>query len=212
MKEKTGNITELKHYDAIVVPSHGYITISGDAFTVDGPALDVSLKWDSYRKYLGRMVMMHGSHVYMITSEKKDKVRLGHYRLKSHLVHFPIQPVGGISKEVNVQAKFRAQYKQGFPVPGWAMKVDMDLVTQSAKELVELAKARKWKKVAIAQPEVSDDTWKKIRKKLRKYLKDAKFYLILRPKKPKLPVPVEEPKIKEVRRKKHGARKHNKHK
>lgn len=177
-EEHTKDIFDYKHIDALVFPAHGYVLYTGELMILEGPSKKAKDKWGSYPSKLGHMIQMHGSHCFMLSKTKKKEIRFGVSKLKYHLVHFPIQPNGGISTELNVQSEYKTQYKKGFPVPGWAMRVDLDLVKQSCKEMSELAKVRHWKKVVIAQPAVSENTWKKMRKVMRKYL-DKRFTVVM---------------------------------
>lgn len=148
MKETKGNILE-QTADAICILSCGYIRLNGEAYIEKGQKA-AAKKWPVYSKWLGHLTLMHGQHVIMLTRGKKK--RLGSMKLPYHVVNFPYKPSGGISDVRNVAKQFRTTYKEGMPVPGWAMRTSMSLLKQSAKELRSLAKARGWRRVYIQAP------------------------------------------------------------
>lgn len=164
--------------DVIVIPSHGYVTLHGEHFADEGPAKKVKRKWKVYPSILGFMLKFHGNHVFQLTKSKKKEKRIGKYEVPWHILHMPIKPAGGIHKDTNVEKPWNTMLKRGEPIPGYKMKVSIELVEQSCKELNSLAKERKWKKIAIAKPQMRDSAWKKVRKILRKRL-DSRYLLIV---------------------------------
>lgn len=172
MKEVKGDIFRKTEGDAICIISNGYVKLNGEVYVEHGIQKEAAKRWPKYRKKLGHLMLMHGTHVIMLTNVKQ---RLGKIDLPYHVVNFPVKPSGGVSNKSNVAKQFRTVYTKGTPVPGWAMRTSMNLLKQSARELRSLSKARKWKKVYIQKP--NGVKWG-VAKVILDRILDDRFYIV----------------------------------
>lgn len=162
--------------DAICISTNGFYTYQNAAVMGRGVALQASKKWPVLRKRLGYMLQMHGTHVFLLSRKK----RLGGDKLDYHVINFPVKARFGTSEKMNVVRHLRDKFPEGSWVPGWALKADVNLIKQSAKELLALTNARGWKRVVL--PLVGcgagELEWKRVQKVLARILKGNRFVFV----------------------------------
>lgn len=173
MKIIKGNLFDQK-CDAICITTNGYFTYKGDAVMGRGVAAEAVKKWSWIKKKLGYMLQMHGTHVFIVLKRSKKNGR------RYHVVNFPVKPKGGKSKIKNVVKRLQRNFPEGRWVPGWALKAKLELIEQSAREIVELADDRGWKRVVIPKPGcgAGELKWETVREAIRPIFKGSRFVII----------------------------------
>ena len=175
MKVAKGDLFSQK-CDAICITTNGYYTMKGEAVMGKGVAAQASAKWKVLKQKLGYMLNLHGSHVFIILKRSKQNDR------PYYVVNFPTKKQAGKSNGKNVLRRLRNTpgFMKGDLVPGWALKADIELIAQSAREIVELAKLRGWQKVIIPRPGCGNGelTWAEVRAVIKPILRGPKFIVI----------------------------------
>lgn len=138
MIEMCADIWEL--YDAgkvVCITTNGHRKKNGEAVMGRGTARQAVRRWPKLTKALGELIRRKG-----------NVVQLVHPRLLA----FPVKGIDGISDGTNVVAHKRRQFPSGSAVPGWALKVDLDIIRRSLAELAESREEYGWKQIYLPRP------------------------------------------------------------
>lgn len=162
MKEGKGNILYMPA-DAVVITTNGFTTSQGKAVMGRGIAKEVSMKVLDLPYVLGALLQSKGNHVFHL----KDINRIA-------LISFPVKPDFVINDGSNLVKHAQHLYSMGRKVPGYHAKADLSLIEKSAKQLVELANKKDWKKVLLPRPGcgAGELSWRTVKPILEKELDD----------------------------------------
>ena len=169
MKEARGNMWDMS-CDAICISTNGFLKSSGECVMGRGCAKEAAEFFPEIPKLLGDRIKKYGNVV--------NKLR--HYEGVA-IVAFPVKPEMNpfLSDKNEVVKHMRDKYKLGDQVPGWACVALINIIEQSAKQLVEMANKHDWETILI--PRVGcgfgELDWKVVKPVLDKIL-DDRFYAV----------------------------------
>jgi len=154
-----GNIFSLVgKVDAICITTNGCIKKDGSNVMGKGVAKQARDKWPGLEFALGRLIKDNGNHVQKIINIEG-----------TYIVSFPTKPdhiyiMNASDLNQKVVSYMRSKMSITNFCPGWACKSDINLIKQSASELIELADKEGWKSVAIPKPGCSNGelNWKEV--------------------------------------------------
>ncbi len=159
---------------AVCIATNGFFTFKMEAVMGKGVALEAAKKWPWIKRKLGYMLQMHGTHVFIVLKRSKSNGR------PYHVVNFPVKPKGGKSVVKNITRRLQKRFPKGMWAPGWAMKANLEIIERSARELVELADARGWKRVVLPKPGcgAGELDWDDVKAVLEPILKGPRFVIL----------------------------------
>lgn len=141
MKEAKGNMWDMS-CDAICISTNGFVKSNGECVMGRGCAKEVAEFFPEIPKILGDRIKKYGNVV--------NKLR--HYEGVA-ILSFPVKPVSfKFLNELdceNIIKHMRYKFNSGDVVPGWACVADINIIEQSAKQLVEMANKHDWEKILI---------------------------------------------------------------
>ncbi len=170
MKEVKGNMWDMS-CDAVCISTNGFIKKSGECVMGRGCAKEAAEYFPEIPKLLGDRIRKYGNIVQPIR----------HFEGVAILA-YPVKPeVNSYMIDIRqVVGHMRHVYKnEGCVVPGWACVAELEIIAESAKQLVALANKHGWKKVLI--PRVGcgagELSWTNVKKVIDKIL-DDRFYAV----------------------------------
>lgn len=133
--------------DAVCITTNGYVKRSGEAVMGKGCALEAATRWPDLPKLYGKILMTSTLHVTPILETDSYT-----------LIAFPVKLREGLANESlsNVVKHQRLHFKPGDIVPGWAMTADLELIRDSAEQLMRLIDQQGWKTVLLPRPGVGN--------------------------------------------------------
>jgi len=185
MQEITGDLwkpetylTEEKHCppspEVVCITTNGFVKQNGEAVMGRGCAKYAAIKWKGMSQHLGLQIQEHGNIVQILA-----RVSIG--TEQRQLVSFPVKPQGEICKtdKSNIVRHMHKQFKPRQMVPGWACTANMNLIRQSARQLVLLATDMEWNTIVLPRPGcgAGELEWKDVKPILQDEL-DNRFYVI----------------------------------
>lgn len=139
MKEVKGNLWQFDT-DVICITTNGYIKSNGEAVMGMGCAAQAKSLNPEIPRILAEAIRTNGNVVNILTNRQGKKV----------LVSYPVKPVGKMwTKEEDVVTHQRSKFKSGSYVHGWACVADINIIVESAKQLVAMADKEEWKRVLL---------------------------------------------------------------
>lgn len=163
MLETTGDMFQID-CDAVCVTTNGYVKANGENVMGRGCAAQVAKQMPDVPKILGSLITTQGNHV--------------HYLNQSNgvaLLSFPVKPVTiKYNLYLDVVKHMQDKFNKGDIVPGWAATADIEIIEQSAKELVAYVDSTKWQRVLLPRPGcgAGELEWEIVKPILDKYLDD----------------------------------------
>ena len=144
MNEATGNIFQTD-CDAVVITTNGFVKANGECVMGKGCAKQVANMLPQVPKILGTLLKLHGNHVFHITSNNDTA-----------LLSFPVKPTSFVfQNELDCEyivKHMRYKFNVGAVVPGWACVADVEIIKQSALELVDYVNKTNWTCVVLPRP------------------------------------------------------------
>ena len=164
MKELKGNLWEME-CDAVCISTNGFIKNNGECVMGRGCAKEAAEFFPEIPKLLGDRIKKYGNVVQTI--RHFEGVAILSYPVKPEMNPF-------LADKDEVVKHMRDKYKLGDQVPGWACVALINIIEQSAKQLVELADRHGWKKVLIPQVGcgAGELNWSEVKPILDKILDD----------------------------------------
>lgn len=167
MKEITG---DLFHVDAdcICITTNGFVKSNGEAVMGRGCAKQAANYIPSLPKILGKLIQTEGNIPNILIT--KHGVTL---------CSFPVKPKTAIFTGNNAVKHMKNRFNEGDVIPGWACIADVNLIVESAKQIVNLANENNWKNIVIPRPGcgAGELSWKNIKLVLEPLL-DDRFSII----------------------------------
>ena len=150
--------------DAICCTTNGYTNKSGLAVMGRGTAKVFRDTFPGLASTLAMSLRQRGNHVAVLG-----------YQTNTALVSFPVKPTAlRLRSRSQVVPHLREQYAVGDLVPGYAALATLELVEQSAIELVALAEQEAWLSVWLPRPGCNNGglSWSDVQPVLTKHLDD----------------------------------------
>lgn len=145
MKEARGNLWSFEA-DAIVITTNGYVKGNGECAMGRGCARQARDLWPGVSGRLGRLLREHGNRCF----------RLGNVG-SFDLVSMPVKPALGPEGQ-----------------PGFRCDADLELIEQSARQLLEMADTFGWETVVMPRPGCGNGrlSWENVGPRLAAILDD----------------------------------------
>ncbi len=153
--------------DAICITTNGFVKSNNRAVMGRGIALDTKNKFKDIDLILGKKIKKSGNIV--------------NYIIKEHgttIVSFPVKRDMLLFDSIDVNNKIvkhmKNKFRIGQVVPGWALKAELSIIEESAKQLSLTIDNNNWKKVYMTQPGCHNGEldWNDVEPILDKYLDD----------------------------------------
>lgn len=149
----------------VVITTNGFVKRDGSAVMGRGCAAQAAQRWPDIPKQLGHLLQTKGNHVHQLVAPKYT------------LLTMPVKPVSVVCSAArsNVVRHMRHSFKHGDLVPGWAATADLDMILQSACELIALCDRHpEWTEVLMPQPGcgAGELQWTDVQPELNKLLDD----------------------------------------
>lgn len=162
-----------KQYDAdvICITTNGFRKSNGDCVMGKGCAKQAANMIPGLPAILGKAIGTNGNITQKVY-ESDDGVAL---------VVFPVKPVFEICTTYcdNVVRHMQNKFTTGQRIPGWACVADINIINESAVQLVKLADTNGWKHIVLPRPGcgAGELTWHIVSKILAQTL-DDRFHVI----------------------------------
>lgn len=132
MKETFGDIWRIQfRFDAVCITTNGYVKKNGEAVMGRGIAKEASLKYPDFPKRLGYILREFGNVVWPFEFDRWN----GEADYQELLFSFPVKPIFGPNGEM-----------------GWKARADLELIKDSAKQLVSYVDEMHLKGVLLPRP------------------------------------------------------------
>jgi hypothetical protein len=170
--------------DCIAVTTNGFVDSAGRNVMGKGTAGEAKRRWPGIERILGRLIEKEGNHVHLLTNQDKGIVvmRDSGEHVPYHIVSFPTKPsvVHEASDLITHYRKANEGHTEDLNLPGWMAKSDLDLISQSAWELKELADRMGWQSMVIPRPGCANGqlSWDQVKPVLEEPFKDDRFFII----------------------------------
>lgn len=162
MLEEKGDLFKI-NADVICITTNGFLKSNGEAVMGRGCAFTAKKKYPIFPKVLGNKIKSDGNRVFKIFT-----------RDKRTYVSFPVKPEYSISDGSNF-VSHSSGYPVGAKIPGFHCKADINIIIESAHQLVDLADANpQWKRILIPRPGCGNGElkWETVRNSLSEILDD----------------------------------------
>lgn len=139
MKEAKGNMWDMS-CDAICISTNGFVKSNGECVMGRGIAKEAAEFFPEMPKLLGDRIKKYGNVV--------NKLR--HYEGVA-IVSFPVKPEMNpfLNSKSEVVKHMQSKFRVGDQVPGWSCVADINIIEQSARQLLFLTNRNNWDKVLI---------------------------------------------------------------
>jgi hypothetical protein len=160
-----------KEADAICITTNGFVKKDGKAVMGKGCAREALNKYPNIDKTLGVNLKKYGNRPSLLI----DSVLDGE---PCDIWSFPVKPQGIFFDGSNVVKHMKDKFDIGDFVPGWACKADVELIKESAHQMMELADKFEYKKIVLPRPGcgAGELKWEEVEKVLEEIL-DDRFYV-----------------------------------
>jgi hypothetical protein len=137
------------HPDAICISTNGFVKKSGEAVMGRGCAQEAKKRWPGIEYELGRCIRQRGNIAHRIASPTNSQ-----WPIPYTIVSFPVKPKKfyPTADRSNVVRHQRDRMRAGEPAPGWAAVADLELIKQSALDLVSMADTMGWSHIVLPRP------------------------------------------------------------
>jgi O-acetyl-ADP-ribose deacetylase (regulator of RNase III) len=165
MKQKIGNIWKLAgDLGIVVITTNGFVKKNGACVMGKGIAAQAKQRFPDLEFKLGFYILKYGNRPFI----------LGH-----NVVSFPVKPVGRLhcGFDIMVVSHMRGKFRPEDTVPGWACTADPIIITNSCRNLVQMADKFGWKEIYMPRPGcgAGELKWDDIRPILLTELLDDRF-------------------------------------
>lgn len=125
MREAFGDLFDMEG-DALCITTNGFVKRNGECVMGRGIAKAIQEFYPNIPKDLGKLIKSKGNHVHLIYEEDETDI-----------LSFPVKPISKICTSHNDYVS-HMKFNIGDTIAGWACKADIDIIKQSAYELVTL--------------------------------------------------------------------------
>lgn len=187
MREIFGNLFDHNQNgpEVICVTTNGFVDRAGANVMGKGTAGEAKRRWPGIEKILGRLIQEKGNHVHLLTEKQGDilVLRDSGRHMPYHVVSFPTKPevVHEASDLITHYRKANEGHVEDLNLPGWMAKSSLELISQSAWELRDLAERMGWSSVVVPRPGCSagERSWEgEVKPLLLEPFNDDRFFII----------------------------------
>lgn len=163
--------------DSICLTTNGYIKKKDSAAVMGaGVAKQAKSYWPYIEMTLGQHLIKNGN-VVGILIERTHKNNMPY-----NVISFPVKPINMVLNHENIDSLvpwMKNKFRYLDLVPGWACMAQMDIIRDSAKQLVKITDENNWKHVIVPKPGCGAGAlkWKDVEGSLSKIF-DNRFYII----------------------------------
>lgn len=160
MKEAKGNIFKTE-CDALCITTNGFVKGNGAAVMGRGCAKEAARLIPTLPEIVGKAIKTNGNICQIVLAKNIS------------LLVFPVKPVSKICCDGNDHVSHMS-FKPGDVIPGWACKADIEIIKQSAYQLVELTDKHGWQTVILPRPGcgAGELSWDEVKPVLEQILDD----------------------------------------
>lgn len=172
MKEEYGNILAM-NCDAFCITTNGYVKNNGALVMGRGIAKQIQRFVPNIPYILGNLVKTQGNKVHLVLSEPN----------RPSIISFPVKPISKICRSPDDYVS-HMKYQLGDLIAGWACKADIEIIIESAEQLVELANQHpEWKRILIPRAGcgAGELDWKDVKPILEEILDDRFIAVTFKP-------------------------------
>lgn len=173
MKEEYGDMLEMQ-CDALCVTTNGYVKKDGSCVMGRGIAKQIQSYFPSITKDLGKLIKTKGNNVHQIYQMNDSTPAI---------ISFPVKPVSKVCESHDDYVSHK-HFAIGQIIAGWACKADINIIIESAKQLVELANQHpEWESVLIPRAGcgAGELSWKDVKPILSEILDDRFIAVTFKP-------------------------------
>lgn len=159
MREAKGNMFQMD-CDALCITTNGFTKTNGQAVMGRGCAKEAARLIPSLPEILGKAIKTNGNICQIVMTKGIS------------LLVFPVKPVSKICEGNDYVSHM--SFKPGDVIPGWACKADIEIIKQSAHQLVELTDKHGWQTVILPRPGcgAGELSWDQVKPVLEQILDD----------------------------------------
>lgn len=128
MKLARGDILKQTHVDAICITTNGVVKKTGECVMGRGIAQAIKKKYPGIDRTLGELIRLNGNITQVIIP--RDDV------IPYNILAFPVKPIS--KRCTGNDFVSHMNFNIGDTIPGWACKADVNIIRQSAINLVDL--------------------------------------------------------------------------
>ena len=165
MLEIRGNLwNHIGKVDVICITTNGFVKRNGEAVMGRGCALEARNQFPSLALTLGKSIKHHGNRCNLL-AEKEDTL----------IYSFPVKHARmRVNSPSDIVPHMRNRINIGDSAPGWALRADINLIIQSANQMIYLADNNNWNNIIIPRPGcgAGELTWSHVSEKLHPILDD----------------------------------------
>lgn len=138
-------------FDALCITTNGFVKNNGNAVMGRGCAKMAAARWPELPAKLGEHIRTIGNTVGVL------KV-VEHEGRGVSIINFPVKPSQKRFNSIEERNAGCVQHMVGrwgtgdLTIPGWAVKADINLIRESARELAHLTSMMNWQKVILPRP------------------------------------------------------------
>ena len=138
MKNIIGDLFTVNGFDAKAITTNGFLKANGEAVMGRGCALKAKQMHPVLPKTLGSLIKHNGNQPQLIWSA-----------INYSLISFPVKPCYEFFDGSNAVKHMKRNFEIGQRMPGWACKARLEIISQSAHQLVRLANHHEWDSVLL---------------------------------------------------------------
>lgn len=155
--------------DAICITTNGFTKTNGHAVMGRGCAKQFADMMPTATGLIGELLLSKGNKVHLLTDQDSE----------TQVTTFPVKPVIAVFDGTNAVRHMASKFNIGDTIPGWACVADINIIRQSAIELVELANQQGWLSIVLPRPGcgAGELTWQQVKPVLEEIL-DSRFFVI----------------------------------
>lgn len=131
MKELKGNMFSIE-CDALCITTNGFVKSNGECVMGIGCAKNIKQYYPNIGFKLGKLIKTEGNKVHLIYQDDGLDI-----------ISFPVKPITKVCKSHDDYVS-HMKFGIGQTIAGWACKADINIIEQSAYQLVELANKHDW--------------------------------------------------------------------
>ena len=137
MKLKYGNMLD-KKADAYGISTNGYVKKNGECVMGRGCAKEIKEAYPDFPKELGDAIKEEGNKVFAFTGFSKEPI-----------VTIPVKGTSGVVLPDRSNVVTHCPIQTGKLCYGFWLRADIEIITRSLKQLVELTDKHQWKVVNL---------------------------------------------------------------
>lgn len=138
MKQENGNILTM-FCNAVCITTNGFVKRNGECVMGRGIAKQIKSYIPQISYDLGHLINTQDNKVHLIYPETDTKPAI---------LSYPVKPISKVCTSPNDYVS-HMHFDTGSIIPGWACKADINIIEQSAYQLLELANNHDWERIIL---------------------------------------------------------------